>query len=532
MVPFLFRLNRRYSSSTVENESIHLNENFTEASKVNIQVELEELKANNNLNEENLKALLGQCRKEHDFETALKALKMAKEANIELSSEIYSQVLGSGLYNLKFFEIRELFGESNIPPEKDSDRTHTKNFNQLKILLDEIHNKGYEIQMWIYESLVTRMHGAGQAGVIVNLILGLEKKGIIPTISMYNRALHIFPRKGLTDRAESLFNKLVMKGLANYQTYTTWMASLVLMERFNEVEQVFRTISKLFSPDLIAFNILINSRLKAENFNGALEVFDKLRLGEIEGIKPDGYTISTFLDHMLATGNVQNTQRLFPYLSQLGFPKSSQDYGLLLRFFARYDDSQFKPLLKSFIVEKKELQDLTFYNALLRILTDSQVLAEVKKELGIVVSEGFDMGFKSALLDTIPSAPLATRAIVYLMERGNVKPDDFTFETIMRQLVNRHEYETADNLYSYYKGISNHNPTYTLKNLRLTALLSLRKGEESRKHLEEMRITRAPVYPRNLELCQEMNIQLPQGIPSLNGGKFTKSKQPQVAEFI
>src|SRR5258708_6958723 len=132
-VPFMFRVNRKYSTSTIEGtEPVQRGEEAGESSKIKVKAQLEELTAANNLTIANLETVLAQCRKEHDFETALQALQVARETEIELTSEIYSQALASGMYEIKYYEIRELFGELINSSEKEVERTHTKNFEGLK----------------------------------------------------------------------------------------------------------------------------------------------------------------------------------------------------------------------------------------------------------------------------------------------------------------------------------------------------------------------------------------------------------------
>ena len=509
----LFKNYRRPYSTEATGESAASSEQ--QPNVTNWRQKLDELKSTNALDEASLTEVFAHCRKAHDFETALHALQLARDAGIELTADIYSSVIAAGINEVRFGAIRELFGEP-IQEVNHAPKGPGKNYDQIKALLEEMKSRQLELPMWFHEQLVGRMSYLGQAGIVVNLVVALEKRGIVPSITLYNKALHLLPRKGMTDRGENLFNKLIMKGLANYQTYTTWMSSLVLMERYNEVEQTFRSMSKLFKPDIVAYNILINSRLKGENFSGALEIFDSLRQRQVEGVFPDQYTVSTFLDYMLVSGNVQHSQRLFPHLGEVGFPSSSQNYGLLLRFFARYDEAQFGPMLRKILAEKPELQDIFFYNSLLRILTDNQVLSEVKKELGICVSDKLDMAQTSPLLDTLSNAPLATRAIVFLMERNNIKMDEFTFECLMRQMLNRKEYATVERIYSnameHATGFS-----YTMRNMRLTALLMSKDAIIVDQVLEEMRTQRIPVYPRNVALCKDMGVSLPDGVFSPSG---------------
>ena len=110
---------------------------------------------------------------------------------------------------------------------------------------------------WFYEEMANFLTATNQAGVLINLATAMEKRGEIPSIKFYNRMLHCLPRCGLLDRASMLFNRMVLKGTADYYTFLVRASSLVYINQLEAARAVISDLKGKFPLDVVAYNILI-----------------------------------------------------------------------------------------------------------------------------------------------------------------------------------------------------------------------------------------------------------------------------------
>lgn len=476
-----------------------------------------------------------------DFNRAYSIVNEMKSNGISVGSEAYSLLLNSGRRTLRLSEIRQLFGDADDfyqhqnKRRDNSENEHRNNvseavqtkshyFEQMSIVLKEMNAENIRPTPWFYEELANFLTITNQAGILINIATAMEKRGEQPSTKFYNRMLHCLPRSGLIDRASMLFNRMVLRGTADYYSYLVRASSLVYVNQAEAARAILSDMKGKFSMDSVAYNVLIKSYLSQKNSEQALQVFQQMTRDS--AIAPTRVTCRTFMSYFYESADLSGAEPIIAYFPKANFPETAEDCGNVMKFFARYDPSK----VLQFITEFKEqnggkLASASSGNhiahAFLRILNDRQVPNDWKKTFGDLAIESFEGESKetveNSLLKYAPELPYHFRMIISKI----ASPDSATYEIVFKKLLQLRRYDSVKALYqSMFTSETPQSVSVQAvhRNLYLTALLSSRDTAAAAEFIAEMHTRRAPVSGKNLELMEGLGIELPRGALSAQKG--------------
>ena len=489
---------------------------------------------------------LRQLSEARDFNRCKPVLNEIKAAGIELDSEMFSLILNSGRRTLRSNEIRELFGDNSefiqrksqasSASGEESHPTRSQFFDQISALVQEMKSKSLSPTGWFYDELANFLTAINQAGVLINLATAMEKRGEQPSTKFYNRMLHCLPRCGLLDRATMLFNRMVLRGNADYYTYLVRASSLVYVNEMEGARTVLSEMKGKHQMDTVAYNILIKSYLSQGNCEQAVKVFQQMT--RESSIAPNRITCRTFLSYFYESANLTHSEPIVSYFERANFPETFEDFGNVIKFFARYDPPKVTEIfnqLKSKITSESSANDKNqVYHAFLRVLNDRQVTNDWKKSFANLILEGANPEGSSIKATTLnaPDLPYHFRTIIDRIE----SPDSVTYEIVLKKLIQLRRFDAVKSLYqSMFKPENDHNvsaqPVH--RNLNLTALLMSRDLEAAREFINEMHARRIPISGKNTTLLEEAGIELPRGALTAKKGqgvtvnRSTRQKRPE-----
>ena len=489
---------------------------------------------------------LRQLSEARDFNRCNPILNEIKAAGIELDSEMFSLILNSGRRTLRSNEIRELFGDNSefiqrksqasSASGEESHPTRSQFFDQISALVQEMKSKSLSPTGWFYDELANFLTAINQAGVLINLATAMEKRGEQPSTKFYNRMLHCLPRCGLLDRATMLFNRMILRGNADYYTYLVRASSLVYVNEMEGARTVLSEMKGKHQMDTVAYNILIKSYLSQGNCEQAVKVFQQMT--RESSIAPNRITCRTFLSYFYESANLTHSEPIVSYFERANFPETFEDFGNVIKFFARYDPPKVTEIfnqLKSKITSESSANDKNqVYHAFLRVLNDRQVTNDWKKSFANLILEGANPEGSSIKATTLnaPDLPYHFRTIIDRIE----SPDSVTYEIVLKKLIQLRRFDAVKSLYqSMFKPENDHNvsaqPVH--RNLNLTALLMSRDLEAAREFINEMHARRIPISGKNTTLLEEAGIELPRGALTAKKGqgvtvnRSTRQKRPE-----
>lgn len=482
----------------------------------------------------NVLAELADCR---DFPRAWQVFEEMKAASVRGDAETYSFLLRAGQRTLRLNEIRRLFGEviehrDGTSAAESSDasaaKPQTPFFEQMQQLVQEMEASGQSLGMAFYEDLANVLATSNQAGALINVSTAMEKKGLQPSTRFYNRLMYCLPRCGLLERAGMLFNRMVLRGTADYYTYLTRASGLVYAGQCEAARQVISSAKAHFPLDTVAFNIIIKSHLERDAVEQAVGVFNQMV--KDPAIAPNRVTCRSFLSYFFESGALAEADAIIRYFPQAKFPESTEDYGNLIKFFARYDPSKVMGLMKDIHAGSIPV-DIHIYHAFLRILTDRQVTPDWKRTFGTMLlkesqpaAAAAAAGEAETLSALCAELPFHFRELIRQMEQTGVQPNSVTYEIAMRKFIQVKRFDAVTRLYNYMIAQNRDLSLQSVhRNFQLTALLSSGSIEAASEFVKALQSRRVVVSGRNVSLMEKMGMEMPRGLLTAKAGGVSRA---------
>jgi len=491
-------------------------------------------------------AELADCR---DFARAWQVREEMRGAGVAGDADTYSAILRAGQRTLRLHEVRQLFGEAL--EHRDSHaafdaptapKTPTLFFAQMQQVLQEMTSSGLHPTMSFYEDLANVLATSNQAGVLINVSTAMEKQGLQPSTRFYNRLMYCLPRCGLLERAGMLFNRMVLRGTADYYTYLTRASGLVYAGQCEAARQVINSAKAHFPLDTVAFNIIIKSHLERDSVDQAVGVFNQMTRDP--SVAPNRVTCRTFLSYFFESGALAQADAIIRYFPQAKFPETTEDYANLIKFFARYDPAKVMGLMKD--VESGAIPtDAHIYHAFLRILTDRQITPDWKRTFGAMLlkerehehehehehdpehdpeHEHAGKGDTEGLSGLCADLPFHFRQLIRQMEQTQIRPNGVTYEISMRKLVQMKRFDLVTRLYNHMSQQSRELSIQAVhRNFQLTALLCGGKMDEAGEFVKSMQSRRVVVSGRNASLMEKLGMEMPRGLLTAKAGYVSRS---------
>lgn len=501
------------------------------------------LKKERNPNLKDFTECLERLAEVRDFPRCAQLLTEMKAASVAPDCQVYSLVLSSVRRTLRPSEIRQLFGEpfpqrfvaEDAGAGKDesspaaSESFVSPYFAQARDIVNEMRSAGIKPAMWFYEDFANQFAVTNQGGLLINLATAMEKRGEEPSTKFYNRMLHCLPRCGLFDRATMLFNRMVLRGTADYYTFLVRASSLIYTNQPEAARAIISDARARFPLDTVAYNILIKSYLSQRDSEQAIKVFQDMI--KDSAIAPTRVTCRTFLSYFYESGDLFAAEPVVSYFSKAGFPETSEDYANLIKFFARYDPPRVLEVVKD--LRSKTPEALTgnyILHSFLRVLNDRRVVPDWKRSLAEFILEATvpEAKAEAAAADAgtgffahvCPELPFHYRAILQRISQ----PDATTLEIVMKKLLQLKRFDSVIGMYDSIFAANNSVPSSISvgpvhRNLYLTALISAGQLETARAFVSDMQQRRIPISGKNTSLLSAANISVPAGAMTVKKGQ-------------
>lgn len=520
--------------------------------------EFEVLKSDSQTSIAEFENLLSRVADEKDFPLAFKIFNLMGEAKIERTPNCYSQVVRAGRRVLRLREIRILFGEDQGRPytgdsslkarDSESNVPDSAFFADIKGLIDEMRSSGLELTVSFYEDLASHLSAIGQAGLLINIAVTMEKRGIQPSTSYYNKMLFCLPRTGLSDRADTLFARMISSGVTDQTSYAVRIGSLVYQGRIEEAESVFLEMKEKWGLNRVACNSMIHGYLGKDQITPALQLFEEMKASSSVNLfseksnhvannsqndyGPDNITANTFVTYYYSKGNMNSASAVLEYFYKTGvYPREMSDYGNLIKLNARYDENSANQLISGLVSnEEKAPLDAAIYNAVLVTLLDRQVSGYVKGAFGCaLVRDTYEIK-KNSLASLLSNCTRDFRQIVARMEEKGVAPTSVTYELALRALRAANDHMSVLKVFDH---LQTNNARYggngvmvysSHRNLCLQSLISIGNMEKTKSFVNHL-IDRRHVFNDNVS-SQLVSLGIPH--PRKNGvSRSTPNFEPR-----
>lgn len=470
--------------------------------------------------------LIGELAWQYKFDECMSLLNDMKAAGTA-DAKAYSYAIAAGRPGLLFHEVRFLFGEpldGRAEETSPDSRNVSANFPIICKLMEEMKNKNMDLDMSFYDDIAASLDAGRQAGLLINVSLSLEKRGVTPSIKFYNHLLHTLPSRGFMQRAASLYERLVARGMAVYSTHMIRIHQLVTNGRLDDGLALYKQIHEKTAPNRVAFNILINGYLRNGRLSDALKVYADMKKSGNPDCQPDQYTIGSFLNHYYNTLDLEGASDILGEMQATGFPRTASEYGLLIRLNARYDPSQALKLLQEAISKNLHCERMAY--DITRIVIDKRVLNEWKGPIHDAFLEAFGRKASSLNLD----APLCkmllerpatgstfstfrdmVRELAALIEEKGWSANTAMMEYMLRRMIIQNDMAPLNDIANYLseKRIPT---TWNLKNLLIQCYLTSGDQKSAQNLIDSLVRRRNPLTRNSVKLMEQHSIPVPIGV--------------------
>lgn len=457
-----------------------------------------------------------------EFDAALSLLKEVRAVGIKPSDVLYSNVVRSGRRALRMRELRQLFGEeynnggrATLSPTQGSEEEAPANlstmepspvFGSIKEVLELMTQDGAQLTPAFYDDLAYGLAYGNQGGLLVNIAVTMEKRGMQPSNYYYNKMLYTLPRCGLSDRADVLFSRMVLNNLADQSAYTVRIGSLVFLGRVPEAETVYKDMAKLYGLNDVACNTIINGYLANRRVDDALTVLETMKASK--DYRPTGVTANTFVSYYYSTGDLVSAAGVLEYFATaLGYPTTSRDYANLFKLFARHDQPRALRLLET-LKGRPDLCDVDVYNAVLSCMLDRHIPLSFRLRISetlVPVPLAIEGSGLAALLI---NATQEFRQLVARMEKEGVAPNATTYDLVMRALRARKDHDAVIQVFSQvpFPTLQNNH-----RNHHLASVIAKGDVDTARAVMKTMNERRQAIFDYNWDALVELGVEMPAG---------------------
>lgn len=456
-----------------------------------------------------------------EFDVTLGLLKEVRAANIKPSDALYSSVVRSGRRALRMRELRQLFGEeysggravssSTQGPEEEASPNLSATesspvFGPIKEVLEMMTQDGAELTPAFYDDLAYGLAYGNQGGLLVNIAVAMEKRGVQPSNYYYNKMLYTLPRCGLSDRADVLFSRMVLNNLADQSAYTVRIGSLVFLGRVPEAEAVYKDMAKLYGLNDVACNTIINGYLATRRVDDALAVLETMKASR--DYRPTSVTANTFVSYYYSTGDLVSAAGVLEYFATaLSYPTTARDYANLFKLFARHDQPRALRMLET-LKGRPDLCDVDVYNAVLSCMLDRHIPLSFRLRISetlVPVPLAIEGGGLAALLI---NATQEFRQLVARMEKEGITPNATTFDLVMRALRARKDHDAVIQVFSQipFPTLQNNH-----RNHHLASVIAKGDVDAARAVVKAMNERRQAIFDYNWDALVELGVEMPAG---------------------
>ncbi|RVW16961.1 Pentatricopeptide repeat-containing protein, mitochondrial [Vitis vinifera] len=206
-------------------------------------------------------------------------------ASVDVSPTLVLEVLkklsNSGVIALSFFRWAEKQKGFKYSTENYNALIEAlgkiKQFKMIWNLVNDMRSKGLLTQETF--ALISRRYArARKVKEAVETFEKMEKFGLQPVLSDFNRLLDALCKSRHVERAQEVFDKMKdRKFRPDIKSYTILLEGWGQEQNLLRLDEVYREMKdEGFEPDAVTYGILINAHCKARRYDAAVELFHKM----------------------------------------------------------------------------------------------------------------------------------------------------------------------------------------------------------------------------------------------------------------
>ncbi|XP_059649586.1 pentatricopeptide repeat-containing protein At1g71060, mitochondrial [Cornus florida] len=258
-------------------------------------------------------------------------------ANVAVSSptlvvEVLKKLSNAGALALSFFRWAE----------KQKDFKHTtdsynvlieglgkiKQFKMIWNLVGDMNSKGLLSKETI-ALIIRRYARARKIKEAIEAFERMEKFGMKPELSDYNRLIDTLSKSRHVERAQQVFDKWKnRKFTPDIKSYTILLEGWGQEQNLLRLNEVYREMrDDGFEQDVVSYGIMINAYCKSRKYNEAIEMFHEM---EGKNIKPSPHVYCTLINGLGSEKRLSEALQFFELSKAKGFTPEAPTYNALV----------------------------------------------------------------------------------------------------------------------------------------------------------------------------------------------------------
>lgn len=270
--------------------------------------------------------------------------------------------------------------------------------------------------------------------------------GICPSITTFNKLIHILCKKGNVRESEKLLNKVLKRAVSpNLFTYNIFIQGLCTRGAVSEaINLLNRLVKEDLVPDVVTYNTVICGLCKNSK---VVEAECYLHKMVNDGLKPDRFTYNAIIDGYCKLGRIQDADKILDEAIFRGFVPDEFTYCSLIN--GSCQDGDIDRALSVFkMASSKGLKPtVILYNSLVKALSQQGLIPQALHLLNEMSESGCnpDIWTYNIIVNGLCKMGCLSDAndLVNIAIAKGIVPDIFTFNTLIDGYCKQLKMETA-----------------------------------------------------------------------------------------
>uniref|UniRef100_A0A5B7CAV8 Pentacotripeptide-repeat region of PRORP domain-containing protein n=1 Tax=Davidia involucrata TaxID=16924 RepID=A0A5B7CAV8_DAVIN len=257
-------------------------------------------------------------------------------ADVEVSPTLVVEVLkklsNAGVLALSFFRWAEKQKGFKYTTESYNALIEAlgkiKQFKMIWNLVDDMKQKGL-LTKEAFALIVRRYARARKIKESVEAFERMEKFGMKPELSDYNRLIDTLSKSRHVERAQQVFDKWKNRKFEpDIKSYTILLEGWGQEQNLLRLDEVYREMrDDGFEPDVVTYGIIINAYCKAKKYDKAIEMFHEM---EAKNIEPTPHIYCTLINGLGSEKRLGEALEFFELSKARGFIPEAPTYNAVV----------------------------------------------------------------------------------------------------------------------------------------------------------------------------------------------------------
>lgn len=206
-----------------------------------------------------------------------------------------------------------------------------KQFKMIWNLVSDMKQKGV-LNKDTFSLISRRYARARKVKEAVEAFERMEKFGLKPELSDYNRLIDTLSKSRQVERAQQLFDKWKNRKLKpDIKSYTILLEGWGQEQNMLRLDEIYREMKEDgFQPDAVTYGIIIHAYCKAKRNDEAIEMFHEM---EAKNIKPTPHIYCTLINGLGNEKRLNEALKFFELSKDSCFPPEAPTYNAVVGAF-------------------------------------------------------------------------------------------------------------------------------------------------------------------------------------------------------